>query len=477
MKKIFILAVSAAFAITACNKQELPEQENNVYREFTATIDEGASTKVIFGNPSESSIPASFQVGDEIALYDGSVAHTVSVTSVSGDKATIGGELPEGFNPVSAYYPASAFKDGKLSVPSTQTYGSVPVLLNGPVDTDYNSITFSGADAGSAVVCYSLTGDIAVKEAYLYYRDEATFWVANYTVATPDYKLTFNDALELSSSAQKIYFVVPAGSKVLTLEIKADAPESAYGVDDYSYYRRKTSAVELASGKVTEMPELDFTAENLDGRMIWEFGSSNGGDCGWTVWDGKGQIDGNTQADHAVITMGVQTATVQSGEKFKTVYRGDMKYTTKFSVPTGTYRFVAMKSSAPALMDGVGYPEGTVSVKEGIKFDITNYSQWRGGTNQSLIETSADENCEIWIYDMYVHFRNTSSKVDSYIPTVTPLESVKEFQFKFADLTVTTDTAEEATPPVFDLYWIGFFNSIEEIEAYIAGTEGVSAAE
>ena len=78
---------------------------------------------------------------------------------------------------------------------------------------------------------------------------------------------------------------------------------------------------------------------------------------------------------------------------------------------------------------------------------------------------------------MYVHFRNTSSKVDSYIPTVTPLESVKEFQFKFADLTVTTDNAEEATPPVFDLYWIGFFNSIEEIEAYIAGTEGVSAAE
>lgn len=472
MKKTFIFAAMAAIAMTACNKEEIaaPEEgQNLVYREYTATIEDGASTKVAFGTPGENTIPAYFQDGDEIALTDGTNVYkgTVSVPE-NGGNTIIKTDVPEEFALTEAYYPYDAYKDGKLTVPATQTYGSVPVLLQSS-DIEGENITFSAAEAGSAVICYTLTGDIAVKEAYLYYKDDASFWVGDDKLLTSDYTLSFDSPLQLSSEPQKIYFAVPAGTKCITLEIKTAAPESAYGNADYSYYRRKSSAMELASGNVVEMPATDFTAEELNKRVIWEFGAANDNDCGWKV-SNNGSIDGSANSDYATVTMGVQTATTAEGY---TVYRGDFIYDQDFEFYAGSYRFLAFKSTVPQLIEGneALLPEGSVlGGNPTIKFDISNLGQWRNNQNKSMtLETSA-ENCEIWVYDMLVHFGSSKN----YAPTAEPFSSTGNFQFKIADLGLTAD---QAIAPTYDMYWIGFFNSIEEIEAYIAETEAAVAGE
>ena len=470
MKKTIVLAAFAAMALTACNKEEISGQydENLVYREFTAVIEDGASTKVSFGNPADGKIPAYFQNGDKIALTDGTTVYEATVTKTEGQANTIGGEMPTEFTPTAAYYPYDAYNQETktLSVPKEQTYGSVPVLLQSTgIEGDY--ITFSAADAGSAVICYTLTGDITIKEAYLYYKDNASFWVTDNVLMEPDYTLTFSEPLQLSENAQKIYFAVPVGTKNITLEIKTDAPESAYGNADYSYYRRKTTAMELASGEVVEMPETDFTAEELNKRVIWEFGSENEGDCGWKV-SNNGSINGSASSDYATITMGVQKETTSEGY---TVYRGDFLYDQDFEFAAGSYRFLAFKSTVPQLIDGNTslLPQGaTLGGKPTIKFDISNLGQWRNNQNKSMTLATSAENCEIWVYDMLVHFGGNQH----FAPTAEPFSSTGNFQFKIADLGLT---AETAVAPTYDMYWIGFFNSIEEIEAYIAETEAAVA--
>ena len=113
MKKTFIFAAMAAVTLTACNKEEIAapdEAQNLVYREYTATIEEGASTKVAFGTPGENTIPAYFQDGDEIALTDGTTVYkgTVSVPE-NGGNTIIKTEVPETFTLSAAYYPYDAY--------------------------------------------------------------------------------------------------------------------------------------------------------------------------------------------------------------------------------------------------------------------------------------------------------------------------------------------------------------------------------
>ena len=520
MKKTFIFAAMAAIAITACNKEEIaaPEEgQNLVYREYTATIEDGVSTKVAFGTPGESTIPAYFQNGDEIAITDGTNVYkgTVSVPE-NGDNTIIKTEVPEEFELTEAYYPYEAYKDGKLTVPATQTYGSVPVLLQSS-DIEGENITFSAADAGSAVICYTLTGDIAIKEAYLYYKDNASFWVKDNVLMESDYTLTFSEPLKLSESAQKIYFVVSAETaeaiKSVTLEVVADAPDGAYGNADYSYYLRKASkvtteekpvtdengdpvigddeehetetiihdenALKIKSGDVVELPAFAFNAANpAEDRLIWEFGSAHGGNCNWTI-SNNGSIDGTTNADYASVTMGVQKNTDGNGT---TVYRADLQYLHDYSINIGAYRFMAVKFNTPQVIAGNAdlLPENAgQSGNTSIKFDITGLGQWRNGQNKSLTFETATPNCEIWCYDMLVHF----GADNNYAPTATPFVYTQKYKedgttvdgatsFKIADLGLT---GNNGVAPEYDVYWIGFFNSVEEIEAYIAETENTPA--
>ena len=496
MKKTFIFAAMAAIAMTACNKEEIaaPEEgQNLVYREYTATIEDGASTKVSFGDPNTESgkIPAYFENGDKIALTDGTVVYEATVTKAEGQANTIGGNMPEDFTPTAAYYPYEAYNDGKLTVPTTQTYGSVPVLLQSSSIEDEN-ITFSAADAGSAVICYTLTGDIAIKEAKLYTPTTAN--LINYKNA--DYELNFDEPLALSDIPEKIYFVVSASeAKSVTLEVLAEKPEDALGTADFSYYRRKTSVIEFTSGKVIEMPLLELTKESInDGAMVWKFGSENGGANSWTA--GNNGILDATNPHYAAVTMGsTYTTTQKNGDNVVELdqpyytFRSDFGIKTGFDVNIGTYRYCAIMSDVEYIVrDGnIAIPAESgakVNVDDKniagrITFDTATFGQWHG-KNSANGKTGAIKtdiaNTNVWYYDMLGDFGN-----GTFLPTneFATFKANEAFQFKIADLKVTLKDKNKVDieAPTYKIYWIGFFNNTSEIQAMIDQTEAAVAGE
>ncbi len=495
MKKTFIFAAMAAIAMTACNKEEIaaPEEgQNLVYREYTATIEDGASTKVAFGTPGENTIPAYFQDGDEIALTDGTNVYkgTVSVPE-NGGNTIIKTEVPETFTLSAAYYPYEAYNDGKLTVPTTQTYGSVPVLLQSSSIEDEN-ITFSAADAGSAVICYTLTGDIAIKEAKLYTPTTAN--LINYKNA--DYELNFDEPLALSDIPEKIYFVVSASeAKSVTLEVLAEKPEDALGTADFSYYRRKTSVIEFTSGKVIEMPLLELTKESInDGAMVWKFGSENGGANSWTA--GNNGILDATNPHYAAVTMGsTYTTTQKNGDNVVELdqpyytFRSDFGIKTGFNVNVGTYRYCAIMSDVEYIVrDGnIAIPaeSGAIvnvddkNIAGRITFDTATFGQWHG-KNSANGKTGAIKtdiaNTNVWYYDMLGDFGN-----GTFLPTneFATFKANEAFQFKIADLKVTLKDKNKVDieAPTYKIYWIGFFNNTSEIQAMIDQTEAAVAGE
>ena len=496
MKKSILWAAMAAMALTACNKEEIAapaEGQNLVYREYTATIEDGASTKVSFGDPNTESgkIPAYFENGDKIALTDGTVVYEATVTKAEGQANTIGGNMPEDFTPTAAYYPYEAYNDGKLTVPTTQTYGSVPVLLQSSSIEDEN-ITFSAADAGSAVICYTLPGDIAIKEAKLYTPTTAN--LINYKNA--DYELNFDEPLALSDIPEKIYFVVSASeAKSVTLEVLAEKPEDALGTADFSYYRRKTSVIEFTSGKVIEMPLLELTKESInDGAMVWKFGSENGGANSWTA--GNNGILDATNPHYAAVTMGsTYTTTQKNGDNVVELdqpyytFRSDFGIKTGFDVNIGTYRYCAIMSDVEYIVrDGnIAIPAESgakVNVDDKniagrITFDTATFGQWHG-KNSANGKTGAIKtdiaNTNVWYYDMLGDFGN-----GTFLPTneFTTFKANQAFQFKIADLKVTLKDKNKVDieAPTYKIYWIGFFNNTSEIQAMIDQTEAAVAGE
>ena len=484
MKKTFIFAAMAAIAMTACNKEEIaaPEEgQNLVYREYTATIEDGASTKVAFGTPGENTIPAYFQDGDEIALTDGTNVYkgTVSVPE-NGGNTIIKTEVPETFTLSAAYYPYDAYTYNEeesryeFTVPGRQYADRIPVLLQSTsIEGDY--ITFSAAEAGSAVVHYSLTGDILLTEVRLHVTNNASLINNN-----PQYTITYSSQygsspVQLSDEPFDVYFVVTAeGAKSLTLEAKTAMPEGALGNTSYSYYKRKITPVDLTSGSFIDLPAINLnTEELLGGNNIWEFGSAHGGDCGWTLntTEKGGSIDGTTNAEYAVVTMG------NNGDETNYNFRADLIYDKGFTQNFGTYRYVAMMTDYKYVVQegNITVPEEASISKGNIKFDVGSLGQWHNkSNNQRTAELETDiKNVRVWYWDMLGDFTNSGwvNTLDYHIFG----EGVK-FQFKIADLKVSNvPKGETVAAPQYKVYWIGFFNNVTEIQGMIDQTEAAVA--
>ena len=478
MKKIFIFAAMAATALTACNKEEIsaPDEsrDNFVYREFNAVIEDGVSTRVAFGDPADGKIPVSFQNGDEIAITDGTNVYkgTVSVPE-DGGNTIIATDVPETFTLSAAYYPYEAYtlktddegnpiepQEYELKVPGRQYAGKIPVLLQS-TNIDGDNITFSAAEAGSAVIHYSLTGDILLTEVRLHTTNDASLINNN-----PQYTITYSSQygsspVQLSDKPFDVYFVVTAGeAKSLTLEAKTAKPESALGTTSYSYYKRKITPVELKSGAFIDMPAIELNEDELlGGNNIWEFGAAHGGDCGWTLntIEKGGSIDGTTNAEYAVVTMG------NNGDETNYNFRADLIYDKGFTQNFGTYRYVAMMTDYKYVVQegNIAVPEGASISKGNIKFDVGSLGQWHNKSNNQR--------------DMLGDFTNSGwvNTLDYHVFD----EGVK-FQFKIADLKVSNvPEGETVAAPQYKVYWIGFFNNVTEIEGMIAKTEAAVAGE
>ena len=484
MKKTIVLAAFAAMALTACNKEEISGQydENLVYREFTAVIENGASTKVSFGNPNTETgkIPASFENGDKIALTDGTVVYEATVTKAEGQANTIGGDMPEDFTPTAAYYPYDAYTYNEeesryeFTVPGRQYADRIPVLLQSTsIEGDY--ITFSAAEAGSAVVHYSLTGDILLTEVRLHVTNNASLINNN-----PQYTITYSSQygsspVQLSDEPFDVYFVVTAeGAKSLTLEAKTAMPEGALGNTSYSYYKRKITPVDLTSGSFIDLPAINLnTEELLGGNNIWEFGSAHGGDCGWTLntIEKGGSIDGTTNAEYAVVTMG------NNGDNTNYNFRADLMYENGFTENFGTYRYAAIMTDFKYVVQegNITIPDGASKSNGNIKFDIGSLGQWHNKNNNARTAELETEipNVRVWYWDMLGDFTR-----GEWVNTLGyhVFEEGDVFQFKVADLKVSNvPDGQTVSAPQYKVYWIGFFNNVTEIQGMIDQTEAAVA--
>lgn len=484
MKKTIVFAAFAAMALTACNKEEISGQydENLVYREFTAVIENGASTKVSFGNPNTETgkIPASFENGDKIALTDGTNVYEATVTKAEGQANTIGGDMPEDFTPTAAYYPYDAYTYNEeesryeFTVPGRQYADRIPVLLQSTsIEGDY--ITFSAAEAGSAVVHYSLTGDILLTEVRLHVTNNASLINNN-----PQYTITYSSQygsspVQLSDEPFDVYFVVTAeGAKSLTLEAKTAMPEGALGNTSYSYYKRKITPVDLTSGSFIDLPAINLdTEELLGGNNIWEFGSAHGGDCGWTLntIEKGGSIDGTTNAEYAVVTMG------NNGDNTNYNFRADLMYENGFTENFGTYRYAAIMTDFKYVVQegNITIPDGASKSNGNIKFDVGSLGQWHNKNNNARTAELETEipNVRVWYWDMLGDFTR-----GEWVNTLGyhVFEEGDVFQFKVADLKVSNvPDGQTVSAPQYKVYWIGFFNNVTEIQGMIDQTEAAVA--
>ena len=486
MKKSILWAAMAAMALTACNKEEIAapaEGQNLVYREYTATIADGVSTKVNFGEPADGKISAYFQDGDEIALTDGTNVYKGTVSKPEGEANTlIKTEVPETFALKAAYYPYEAYTYNEeesryeFTVPGRQYADRIPVLLQSTsIEGDY--ITFSAAEAGSAVVHYSLTGDILLTEVRLHVTNNASLINNN-----PQYTITYSSQygsspVQLSDEPFDVYFVVTAeGAKSLTLEAKTAMPEGALGNTSYSYYKRKITPVDLTSGSFIDLPAINLdTEELLGGNNIWEFGSAHGGDCGWTLntIEKGGSIDGTTNAEYAVVTMG------NNGDNTNYNFRADLMYENGFTENFGTYRYAAIMTDFKYVVQegNITIPDGASKSNGNIKFDVGSLGQWHNKNNNARTAELETEipNVRVWYWDMLGDFTR-----GEWVNTLGyhVFEEGDVFQFKVADLKVSNVLEEQTvTVPQYKVYWIGFFNNVTEIQGMIDQTEAAVAGE
>lgn len=393
--------IIAAISLVSCSKEEnSPEAPVLGHVEFTASID-NASTKVTAGEFGENTLPLIWSAGDQVKLVYGSTAYDATVSAVASDgSATISSDtLPIDETPSEAWYPGEYYTAEGLAIPAEQHHEKLPLILKGTASE--GNIVFRAE--GSTLLCYPLTGDIAVKSAALYLTDIPALWGgAGDIELKPTYTLSFDEPLQLSDDPVNIFFTVPTEDKIATLEITTDAPEGSL-VEDYKYYRRKLTALSFSSGNVARMPVLDFEKSVIETESAYKYvyGTAN---------DGIGNLKSATNGPVTVEEDRASVAFTANGAT-------DTRINVNFNPPVlnaGNARYAAYKSNIPYITQnpGNGYqPQKTPN----IDFRLGGRN-WQGqyvieatGKTQKLYysgEIDCGDNISIRYFDMLGEWQN-----------------------------------------------------------------------
>lgn len=487
MKKI-LFAVVATVLVCSCakdNTNDVKVEEQGVYYEFTATIDDLTRVEL-----NEEKTKAFWQVGDKVAVSDGSTKKDLFVTAVDENGvATISGEIS--IEPTMAYYPSWLWKaNGGFDDLNSQDYStSIPVPMKGAIVD--GAVTFSAQETNAAVIAFPLKGDINITSARLCLATNQKIYPRNetnrrfYDLGGMSSGLTLN-----ADEVTTLYFVVHADQTsadkfcYYTLDVTTSDVSDENLVSSFDLARRKVSALNSSmvfSGAIVSFPEMTLTkAELNENRHTWRFGSKYG-----LTADDKGLIDGwgqNTQANNSLglgnnklapfgtqheefltITdahmQGIQSQDDTNVKLRFNFGRGAYSDHRKFTSHVGNYRYFAIKWSAPAM---IATSKGGV-----IKLDCNHGGFRNGGNNAKTGEIACEEeNVVIWYFNL-----TDEMKAGSYLATATPVD-FNYFGFKVCDAVFPvadySDADGNIVPPTYDVYWAGFFNSVAEIEAFEA---------
>ena len=131
MKRFFVFAALAAFALTSCEQKidipaeiPTPGSSESTGLVFTATT-ESAATKTAL-SPDGENFNVVWQNGDQITIVDGATTPNVGVYSTESTTTTATFTLQSGNaaaeQPFKAWYPASIYNNGAPALPATQDY-------------------------------------------------------------------------------------------------------------------------------------------------------------------------------------------------------------------------------------------------------------------------------------------------------------------------------------------------------------------
>lgn len=474
MRKNIIL-IAAALLAFACAKENTAKPVVFEHKEYSANLQD---TKVSIGefDTETSKVSLDWTVGDVVKIVYPSATCEFTVTSIDKGVATLAGTAPVEETATEAWYPGEYFDGEKVLLPAVQHQDRLPVVLKGAVDG--NNIEFASTSE-TAIICYPLTGELLVKEAYLYLTDKTSLCSGVPSKPlTPNYTLKFPDSIQLNENIQYICFAVPATDKVATLEIKVPAPDGAV-VSDYYLIRRKNTALTLSGGKVSKMPTLNFTNNeiNLITTPRWAFGDKHAGTEPINTNTGiKNEV--TSHEDHVSVRLKddgkgnykmdfyIKDALIGATKNKDNTFTG--------IVFPGNTRYFAIKSNTMYALANPKYGQ-LAKDPQNLVWDVRI-----GGTdaatshmlleypcaNRASGEIDLGGNIIISYFDLMNEWKtNYCFSTVGYIYNRGTVQITEAFPYK-------DDSGVSVDPEIdIDIYFAGFFNSIEEIEAYNASLE------
>lgn len=134
MKKYIFIALAAIAALSSCSKESPVSNEENgkEARVFTATMEDGITTKVTFDGTNKCAL---WEAGDAISI-DG---HQYTATSAGASSTFTGSGATETTH--HAYFPASIYNGGTPTLPAEQTYAEGK--FNMPMYAESSSLDLS----------------------------------------------------------------------------------------------------------------------------------------------------------------------------------------------------------------------------------------------------------------------------------------------------------------------------------------------
>lgn len=202
MKKSVFGIAALLLALAACNKIETGNQpvENTEGIPFTATVslDDNAATKALA--ESGSTITATWEAGEKVALIHNGVSDEMTVSSVSGGSATITGTItsPADGEDVTIIYPSSAADGTTGNIKADLLYAQYGLLTGeGSISKNYDARKGTGTLKvdGTATLdgSVSLTNQFAIFKFTVRGADGTTVISAKpltVTIGTQDYVIT-----------------------------------------------------------------------------------------------------------------------------------------------------------------------------------------------------------------------------------------------------------------------------------------------
>ena len=485
MKKNFWIAAAFAIALLSCAKvsQDAPEMDGDK-TVYNIVIDPVTKAELVDGSDADH-ISLKWKTGDKVAFKftDGTIQEG-SVT-LDGSAAKVSVVVPDGESVEDVWFPSN-----KKTKPTKILEGQEATTINVPLQM--TSISGSTITLGD-IVDWALVR-VSVKKGIN--GDPKTLKqikFKNNNGAAATQMVTIGTTTTLSDEAVTFDFVVPAVSSTVEL-IFVDS-------DGLEYRRKRPEAIDLVSHKVYRLPVID-DIDNT-GKYRWILKGENG-----PVAEPLSQnapftyvFKGNKN-EYFQITRGsdywTETATVSNSKnnfyfaptfldsngkscvewgtlaESKTTINGAADQVMRFPVHTGNYPILAFKVTKLDLLGtGMKVRLDVNSTQDnsaaGTNTYVGRYMPVRyTGAAENRHQTLSEDDVEgtgiyyINLAATNVQFKNNTTSVNETLPNSRTLHFTT-FNLQFRDIVPGGES-----PSDMKIYWMGFFNSVSELESFVA---------